>query len=108
MATVTGDDITDHLDKILQRGIELRNMDTGAPLESIRSQVQRANAYLGAFPVAEALKLGANVVVSGRVADAALVLAPMIHEFAGEPRGRSYAWAQSKRSLATFPRQRPL
>lgn len=81
VATVTGDDITDQLDKILQRGIELRNMDTGAPLESIRDQVQRANAYLGAFPVAEALKRGANVVVSGRVADAALVLAPMIHEF---------------------------
>jgi hypothetical protein len=81
VATVTGDDITEQLDKILGRGIELRNIDTGAPLASIRDKVQRANAYLGAFPVAQALKLGANVVVSGRVADAALVLAPMIHEF---------------------------
>ncbi|MEO8098856.1 MAG: acyclic terpene utilization AtuA family protein [Acidobacteriota bacterium] len=81
VATVTGDDITDQIDHILRRGIELRNMDTGEPLESIRAQVQRANAYLGAFPVAEALTKGANIVVSGRVADAALVLAPMIHEF---------------------------
>lgn len=81
VATVTGDDITDHLDQILRRGIEMRNMDTGEPLASIRDRVQRANAYLGAFPVAEALKQGADVVVSGRVADAALVLAPMVHEF---------------------------
>ena len=81
VATVTGDDITDQLDQILRRGIELRNMDTGEPLASIRDRVQRANAYLGAFPVAQALKQGADVVVSGRVADAALVLAPMIHEF---------------------------
>src|SRR3954466_5482248 len=49
VATVTGDDITDQIDKILSRGIELRNMDTGAPLASIRDKVQRANAYLGAF-----------------------------------------------------------
>jgi hypothetical protein len=81
VGTVTGDDITDQLDKILARGIELRNMDTGEPLASIRDRVQRANAYLGAFPVSEALRRGADVVVSGRVADAALVLAPMIHEF---------------------------
>ena len=78
---VTGDDITDQLDRILERGIELRNMDTNAPLASIRDRVQRANVYLGAFPVAEALNRGANIVVSGRVADAALVLGPMIHEF---------------------------
>jgi hypothetical protein len=81
VATVTGDDITDRLDDFLARGIEMRNMDTGAPLVSIRERVQRANAYLGAFPVAEGLKQGADIVVSGRVADAALVLAPMIREF---------------------------
>jgi hypothetical protein len=81
VGTVTGDDITDQIDQILRRGIELRNMDTGEPLSTIRDRVQRANAYLGAFPVAEALKQGADVVVSGRVADAALVLAPMVHEF---------------------------
>lgn len=81
VATVTGDDITSEIDNILRRGIELRNMDTGEPLESIRSRVQRANVYLGAAPVARALSLGAEVVVSGRVADAALVLAPMMHEF---------------------------
>jgi hypothetical protein len=81
VGTVSGDDITERLDDMLARGIEMHNMDTGAPLASIRDRVQRANAYLGAFPVAEALNQGADIVVSGRVADAALVLAPMIHEF---------------------------
>ena len=81
VATVTGDDITDQLDTILARGIELRNMDTNEPLASVRKNVQRANVYFGAFPVAQALQLGADIVVSGRVADAALVLGPMIHEF---------------------------
>src|SRR5256714_5993622 len=45
---VTGDDIMDRLDELLARGIELRNMDTGAPLASVRAQIQSANAYLGA------------------------------------------------------------
>ncbi len=81
LATVTGDDITDRLDRILASGIELRNMDTGEPLESIRDRVGRANVYLGAFPVAEALDRGADVVVTGRVADAALVLGPMLHKY---------------------------
>jgi hypothetical protein len=81
VATVTGDDITDRLDQFLKRGVELKNMDTGEPLSAIRAQVERANVYFGAFPVAEALALGAEVVITGRVADAALTLAPMIHEF---------------------------
>jgi hypothetical protein len=81
VATVTGDDITDRLDQFMKRGIELKNMDTGEPLSAIRAQVERANVYFGAFPVAEALGLGAEVVITGRVADAALTLAPMIHEF---------------------------
>jgi hypothetical protein len=81
VATVTGDDITDRLDQFLKRGIELKNMDTGEPLSAIRAQVERANVYFGAFPVAEALGLGAEIVITGRVADAALTLAPMIHEF---------------------------
>ncbi len=81
VATVTGDDITERLDQFLKRGIELKNMDTGEPLAAIRPQVERANVYFGAFPVAQALGLGAEIVITGRVTDAALTLAPMICEF---------------------------
>ena len=78
---VTGDDIMSRLDGMLDRGIELRNMDTDEPLATIRERVQSANAYLGARPMAEALDRGAQVVITGRVTDTGLTLAPMIHEF---------------------------
>lgn len=84
VAMVRGDDIMDRLNDFLKRGVELNNMETGEPLSAIRDQVRSANAYLGAFPVAEALGRGAEIVVTGRVADPCLALAPMIHEFRWE------------------------
>jgi hypothetical protein len=56
-------------------------MDTGEPLEAVRDRVQSANVYLGAQPIVEALNLGANVVITGRVTDTGLTLAPLVHEF---------------------------
>ena len=78
---VTGDDILDRVDDFLARGIELRNMDTSEPLSSVRDRIQSANAYLGAAPIVEALKKGAQVVITGRATDTGLTLGPMIHEF---------------------------
>ncbi len=78
---VTGDDILDQIDDLLARGIELRNMDTDEPLQSVRDRVQSANVYLGAAPIVEALNHGARVVITGRATDTGLTLAPMIHEF---------------------------
>lgn len=78
---VTGDDIMGRLDEFLSRGIELRNMDTGAPLLSVRDRIQSANAYLGAEPIVEALNGGAQIVITGRATDTGLTLAPLIHEF---------------------------
>jgi hypothetical protein len=81
VATVAGDDIMDQLDSFLARGIELKNMDTGEPLAAIRANVQSANVYFGAWPVVDALAQGAEIVITGRVTDTGLALAPMIHEF---------------------------
>ena len=81
VAMVAGDNIMGRLDEFLARGIELKNMETGEPLSAIRASVQSANVYFGAFPVAEALAGGAEIVVTGRVTDTGLALAPMIHEF---------------------------
>ncbi|HEX8267377.1 MAG TPA: acyclic terpene utilization AtuA family protein [Pyrinomonadaceae bacterium] len=81
IGVVTGDDILDRLDDLLEKGIELKNMDTGEPLSSVRDKVQSANVYLGAAPLVEALNKGANVVIAGRVTDTGLTLAPMMHEF---------------------------
>ena len=76
VAIVHGDDIMGQLDKH-----PLRNMDSGELLATVGDQVLSANAYIGAFPLAEALATGADVVVTGRCSDAALVLAPMLHAF---------------------------
>jgi hypothetical protein len=78
---VTGDDIMGRIDDLLARGIELRNMDTGEPLSTVRERIQSANAYLGAWPMVEALNRGAQVVITGRATDTGLTLAPLIHEF---------------------------
>ncbi len=81
LGIVTGDDIMHRLDDFLARGIELRNMDTGEPLSTVRERIQSANVYLGAWPMVEALKRGAQVVITGRATDTGLTLAPLIHEF---------------------------
>jgi len=78
---VTGDDILGRIDDFLGRGIELRNMDTGESLTTVREKIQSANAYLGAAPIVEALHKEARVVITGRATDTGLTLGPMIHEF---------------------------
>ncbi len=81
IGVVTGDDLLSRLDELLSRGHTLTNLDTGRPLQDVRDRVQSANAYLGAWPVVDALRQGATVVVTGRVTDTGLTLAPMAHAF---------------------------
>ncbi len=85
IATVTGDDILGRLDDLIARGIQLKDMDTGRPLADVRDRVLSANVYLGAWPVVEALKQGAHVVITGRVTDTGLTLGPLAHEFGWKP-----------------------
>ena len=85
IGVVTGDDLLGRLDGLLARGHELRNLDTGRPLSDVRDRVLSANAYLGASPVVEALRGGADIVVTGRVTDTGLTLAPMMHAFGWQP-----------------------
>jgi len=81
VAVVLGDDVFGRLDAFLAKGYPMRDMDTGEPLAGIRDRILSANAYIGAFPLAEALATGAHVVIAGRSTDTALTLAPMVHEF---------------------------
>ncbi len=62
---------------------DTRDMFTGAPFP--QEGVTSANAYLGAFPIAEALARGADIVITGRVVDSALALGPLIHHFGWGP-----------------------
>jgi hypothetical protein len=81
IGVVSGDDILGRLDDLIARGVGLADMDTGRPLSDVRADVLSANAYLGAWPVVDALKQGAQVVITGRVTDTGLTLGPMLHEF---------------------------
>ncbi len=80
IGVITGDDLMERLDDLLAEGIELRNMETDEPLEAIRDAIQSANAYIGAEPMIEALRRGADVVLAGRTTDTALTYAPMMFE----------------------------
>lgn len=81
IAVVTGDDLLPRLPELEAAGERFHHADTGAAFEGVRERVVFANAYLGAAPVAHALAQGADIVLTGRVADAALFLGPLVHEF---------------------------
>jgi len=80
VAVVTGDDLLPNLDRLIEAGHAFLNLETGSPLADIRDRVVSANAYLGAKPIAQALRMGAAIVITGRVADASLVVGPVVHE----------------------------
>jgi acyclic terpene utilization AtuA family protein len=80
IATITGDAVLHRFDELLAAGETLAHLDTGAGLDTVRGRMLFANAYLGAQPIVRALEQGADIVLAGRVADAALALAPLVHE----------------------------
>jgi len=78
---VHGDDILGKIDELLSNGIDLKNMDTGESLRTVRERLQSANVYFGAVPISQALQQGAQIVLTGRTTDTGLTLAPMMYEF---------------------------
>jgi hypothetical protein len=81
IATVVGDDLHGRLGETAAANA-LDNLETGEPWSAFPSDtVLFANAYLGARPIVDALRQGADVVITGRVADQSLFLAPLVHVF---------------------------
>ena len=76
IAGVYGDDLSCRVDELSHE--QLTENQSGAPLPKKLASI---NAYLGAQPIADALAAGADVIVTGRVVDSAVMLAPLIHEF---------------------------
>ncbi len=75
IAYVNGDDLLPRLGELQAAGIDLAHFETGEPVGDI-SRFITANAYLGCFGIAEALGMGADIVITGRVTDAAVVCGP--------------------------------
>jgi hypothetical protein len=76
IAYITGDDLTDRVPELQEKGIDLANLDTGQPLAEAGLPVVTANAYLGGWGIAAALEAGADIVVCPRVTDASLAAGP--------------------------------
>ncbi|MGH8919320.1 MAG: acyclic terpene utilization AtuA family protein, partial [Actinomycetes bacterium] len=74
IAYIEGDDLVDRFDDLRAAGVDFAHLDTGAPLGD--RQIMTANAYLGGWGIAGALDRGADIVITGRVTDAALAVGP--------------------------------
>jgi hypothetical protein len=75
IAYVNGDDLIPRLDDLLAAGVDLPDMATGEPLADPGRFVS-ANAYLGCWGIVDALERGADIVITGRTTDAAVVCGP--------------------------------
>ena len=80
IATVLGDDLMTRLGDLREAGVSLAHADTGTSFDEFPGSPLIASAYLGARPIVDALEQGADIVITGRVADAALFLAPCAFE----------------------------
>jgi hypothetical protein len=74
VAHIEGDDLMDQLDALRGTGVTFAHLDTDRKLADVGVAPVTANAYLGGFGIAAALQRGADVVITGRVTDAALVV----------------------------------
>ena len=77
IAAVYGDDVFPKLDKYK----DVTVWETGKPLKELDGEIVSANAYLGAEGIVDALRQGADVVITGRGSDPAIFMAPLIYEF---------------------------
>jgi hypothetical protein len=100
IAVVTGDDVLSLLAHPVSNPIgyyeaggrpegdpggRFTNLDTGAPLSTVAARLVTANAYVGAAPIADALRAGADIVITGRVADPSLTVGPCLAHFDWAP-----------------------
>jgi len=81
IATVSGDNVLATIKSSREGYVHL---DTHAPINTIKDELMTANAYLGAQPIAEAIQKGADIIITGRVADPSLTVGPVIAHFGND------------------------
>ena len=85
IGVVDGDELVGRVGALVDGGELFTNLDTGENLAPQLERLQSANAYLGAWPIVDALRDGADIVITGRCTDASLTVAPIAHEFGWSP-----------------------
>ena len=81
VAFVEGDDLVPHLSSLRNNGESFAHLESGRAFEEVEQNIVSLNAYTDCSGVVAALQAGAQIVVTGRVADPALCLGPLMHEF---------------------------
>ncbi len=81
VAYIEGDNLMPHMASLQEEGETFAHLDTGLLLKDANAQPMTANAYFGGWGVAKALEEGADIVVGGRIADAAVVMGPSAWHF---------------------------
>ena len=77
IAAVTGDDVFSKIERYQNETL----LENGKQIKELGSSIVSANAYIGAAGIVQALKAGADIVITGRAADPSLFLGPMMYEF---------------------------
>lgn len=80
VAAVLGDDVFPNIENYM----DLETMETGEKIKTLQQKIISANAYIGAEGIITALQNNADIVITGRVADPSLVIAPLVFEFGWE------------------------
>jgi hypothetical protein len=81
IAAITGDDFLPRLEELHEKGERFAHLETGAPLDVRQYPIANANVYMGAQAIVQALHDGAHMIITGRVADPCLYLAPMMWKY---------------------------
>lgn len=81
IAVVKGDNLISEYQSLQKNGASFKSLESGEPISKIEPSLKSMNAYLGAKGIVDALKSGARIIITGRVSDPAMCLAPLIHEF---------------------------
>lgn len=80
IAVVYGDDIMGRIAELEAKGCQFKNMETARSFSDVHDRLAAANVYFGAAPVVAALKMNPDIIITGRVTDTGITLAPMVHE----------------------------
>ncbi len=81
IAIVNGDNILGCVDDLYKKGEAFSHLETQAPISQVSNSLKSLNAYIGSASIVEALEAGAQIIITGRVADPSMCLAPLVHEF---------------------------
>ncbi|HMO16586.1 MAG TPA: DUF1446 domain-containing protein [Oligoflexia bacterium] len=81
IAVIEGDDIFPRFSELSSKGESFFHLEDGRSIEEVKSNLKSLNVYIGAKSVKEALDAGAQIIISGRVADPCLALGALMHEF---------------------------